>query len=374
MRFCKKCIEPDTRPGAEFDEEGICLPCRYREQPAPTDIWAQRHKQLEDICDWAKKETTINYDCIIPVSGGKDSLRQALYMRDNLGMNPLLVSCAYPPEQQTDRGAHNMANLIKLGFDAYYISPSPQTWKKLVRFCFEKFGNIFKSSELALYSTAPKVALSMNIPLLVYGENPGLMWGGTVHSLDGNGIKLKYSNTLQGGNLNPYHAAGFLDKDLYWYHYPSDDELEDSGTRIIYLGYYIPDFNDDVNSSVAIANGLQVREGEDADPEMTGSITNFAALDDDFVIVNQMLKYFKFGFGLSTEQLSGFIRDGRITREEAVKLANRIDGNCADKYIRKFCKFVGISEDHFWEVADSYRDLTIWEQDQNGWRLKQPLE
>ena len=57
------------------------------------------------------------FDCIIGVSGGKDSTRQALFIREKLKMRPLLVCCTYPPEQLTDLGAKNLSNLIKLGFD-----------------------------------------------------------------------------------------------------------------------------------------------------------------------------------------------------------------------------------------------------------------
>jgi len=372
MRYCKKCIEPDTRPGAEFNDEGICLPCQYKTQVVEAD-WNNRKLELSEVCGWARQYNQSGYDCIIPVSGGKDSTRQALYMRDEMGMKPLLVSLAYPPEQQTERGARNMANLINLGFDAHYISLSPQTWKKLVRFSFYEFGNVFKSSELALFASAPKVALAFGVKLLVYGENAGLQWGGTVHSRNGDAIKIKYSNTLQGGDVSPYLGAGFDREKMYWYDYPSDDELIQSGTKIIYLGYYIPDFDDRTNAKISIDNGLEVRKGFDADPENTGSVTEFDALDDDFVMVNQMLKYIRFGFGKATQQLSGFIRNGEITREEAVELALRIDGNCAPRYIHKFCDFIGISEDEFWERANKLRNPDVWVGEGNSWNLKRPL-
>ena len=212
MKYCKKCLEPNTRPKSKFDKSGLCLPCLTSEKVVSND-WKKRSKQLEKICNWAKLNTTKKYDCVIPVSGGKDSTRQALYMRDHLNMNPLLITMAYPPQQQTERGAYNMANLISLGFDAYYISLSPKTWKDLVKFCFINYGNIFKSCELALYSSAPKLALKLEIPLMVYGENPALQWGGDTHiSKGGNAISIKYSNTLGGGDLSSFINAGFKKK------------------------------------------------------------------------------------------------------------------------------------------------------------------
>ena len=104
MRYCKKCLEPDTRPDCQFDDEGVCLPCRYHETIHEID-WDARHQQLMELAEWGKARNVSGYDCIIPVSGGKDSTRQALYVREVMGLKPLLVSCSYTPEQQTERGA-----------------------------------------------------------------------------------------------------------------------------------------------------------------------------------------------------------------------------------------------------------------------------
>src|SRR5689334_16483626 len=105
MKFCTKCTQPDTRPGIKFNEEGVCPACYFAEQ-APIVDWSVRRQELEEIAEYGRKHNLNGYDCIIGVSGGKDSLRQCLYVREELGMNPLLVSCMYPPEQQTERGAY----------------------------------------------------------------------------------------------------------------------------------------------------------------------------------------------------------------------------------------------------------------------------
>lgn len=373
MRYCKKCLEPDTRPDCVFDDEGICYPCRYRERMAEID-WAERRRELEEIAAWGKARNVSGYDCIIPVSGGKDSHRQALYARDELGLTPLLVTCAYPPEQQSERGARNMANLIALGFDAYYVSPAPENWRQFMRIGFTKFGNWCKSTELALFATAPKIATYYRIPLLIYGENPLLTWGGSWGSSDGNANRMKDSHTLKGGDLSSYLDEQFDLLDLYWYRYPSDREMDLADLRLIYLGYYIPDFDDWENSRIAIEHGLECRTGPDAIPEDTGQVNSFEALDEDFVIVNSMLKHFKFGFGKASEQCSVAVRTGIMTRQEAVELTRKYDGKCAQRYAQAFCNYLGISEDEFWETAESYRNREIWEPEGNTWKLKTPLE
>ena len=130
VKLCKSCVNPITRPNIEFNDDGVCPVCLYEGKKESSEInWQERIKELEEICQWGRQNTHSTYDCIVTVSGGKDSLRQACYARDTLGMNPLLVNCSFPPEQVTDRGTYNLQNLINLGFDTLSISPNPKIWK-----------------------------------------------------------------------------------------------------------------------------------------------------------------------------------------------------------------------------------------------------
>jgi N-acetyl sugar amidotransferase len=371
MRYCKLCLEPDTRPDCIFDDEGICLPCRYHQTLDQID-WQARRREIEEIADWGRHHTKSQYDCIIGVSGGKDSHRQALYARDELGLRPLLVSCTYPPEQQTERGAHNLANLVHLGFDTIAVSPAPERWRTLMRFGILTFGNWCKSTEMALYASVPKVAIAYQTPLIFLGENPALSWGSAGGSLDGDANRMKYNNTLKGGDLTPYFQAGMKDQDLFWYRYPTDHEMERANLRLVYLGYYVRDFNDYRNSDIAIAKGMWTRTGRDADANECGQINHFDALDDDYVAVNQMFKYVKFGFGKVTEQVSGAIRNGVMTREQATELVRLYDGKVGDRIVKSFCAYLGIPEEEFWDVVERFRDRDLFERDGNNWRLKNP--
>jgi N-acetyl sugar amidotransferase len=373
MRWCKRCCEPDTRPTCVFDDEGVCYPCRYAEKYTHID-WAERRKVLAEIVEWAKQNNTSGYDCIIGVSGGKDSTRQALFAHE-IGLNPLLVSCAYPPEQHLERGARNLANLVSLGFDTITVAPAPQTSKALMRNCFIKFGNMFNAAELALFACLPKMAIAYRIPLVLLGENPALSWGTSAGgSLDYLGNAMRHSNTLQGGDYRRFLADGMDGKDVYWYRYPTDDELDRGNLKIVYLGYFIPDFNDHSNSRVSIENGLRVREGEEANPENTGSLYNSICLDDDFVLVNQMLKYLKYGFGMASQEVSGAIRAGLMTREEGIAYIKKYDGKIADHYVRRLSDYMGMSVADFWEIAEKFRNRDIWEKTAQGeWKLKTEL-
>lgn len=375
MKWCKRCCEPDTRPTCVFDEEGICYPCRYIERLRAGEIdWDLRRNQLKELVAWAKTSSKSSYDCIIGVSGGKDSTRQALFARE-IGLNPLLVSCAYPPEQQLERGADNLSNLVSLGFDTVVVAPAPQTSKALMRNCFLKFGNMFNAAELALFASLPKTAIAYQIPMILLGENPALAWGTSVGgSTDFIGNSLRNSNTLQGGDYNRFISAGMSAKDVYWYRYPSNEEMDRANLKIVYIGYFIPDFNDHSNSRVAIENGLMVREGAEADPNNTGSFYDSICLDDDFVLVNQVLKYMKYGFGMASQEVSGRIRYGLMTREEGIEYVRKYDGKVAPQIVERLANYMSMSVSEFWEHAEKFRNKEIFEKDTYGnWQLKEKL-
>ncbi len=370
VSYCAKCVTPNTWPDGVFDEEGVCLPCRYAESLADVD-WDARAKELEEICAWGRTNKRGVYDCIMGVSGGKDSIRQSFFARDNLGLNPLLVSCVYPPEQQTQRGAENLSNLVEQGFDLHMVGPAPQVSKKLTRYSFLKFTNIFKASELVLYASLPRVAIAYGIPLIFLGENPALAFGGSVGSVSSDGNKQRFHNTLAGGELDAWLESGLTAKEMNWYKYPSEHDFERAQLKIVYLGYYMRDFNDLANGAFALAHGLKPRTGFDALPEETGSLNAFEAVDDEFVHVNQMIKHLKLGFGKVVQQASVQLRLGKMTREEAVRAVETYDGRCSDRYIDHFCRYIGISKAQFQEVIEGARNKELWQLNNLGaWELR----
>lgn len=370
MRICKRCIQPDTRPGIVFDREGVCPACRFAEKHEKTD-WAKRRRELEEIAEYGKRNNISGYDCIVGVSGGKDSTRQAMYVKDELGLNALIVCCGYPPEQLTYRGAHNIANLTSLGFDCILVNPDPQAWKKMMREGFLRYGNWAKSTETAIFVTLPKLAFAYHIPLVFFGESPAVMRGAlSVLSHEGDASKVKYSHTIEGGP-EAVMTPDMTEQDLFWYRYPSDEEFHWAKLRLVYLGWYIQDFTKFRNEEFSVAHGMEIRKDP---PEDIGDITGAEALDDDFVVMNQLFKYFKYGFGKVTDQTSEAIRLGLMTREEAIELVKKYDGKCAPRYIKKFCDFIGITEAEFWETADRFRNPDIWEKDKRGsWKMKYEL-
>ncbi len=366
MKYCTQCVQPDTRPGITFDTSGVCPACRYVESLKFVD-WDARQEELKVLLERTKKDNHSGYDCLIGVSGGKDSTRQAMYVRDTLGLKPLLVSCAYPPEQMTERGAANLSNLISLGFDTIIISPDPKTWKQLMRKGFLEYGNWAKSTETSLYATLPRISIAYHTPLAFLGENPATQMGdlGT-GSLNWDANRMKYSNTIaQGADI--YLGDGVTKQHLIPYVYPSDDEMEWANLQVAYLGYFWPNFTKVDNAAFSMTHGLEIRTDT---PAERGALHPYESLDEDFVFVNQMIKYFKFGFGKVTDEVCELIRYGRMTREKGFELVKKYDGVCSPEYIKRFCDYIEITEEKFWEVAESHRNNDLFEKVDGAWRLK----
>ena len=204
IKYCLKCLFPETKPDLEFNEEGVCNACTNYSNRPNIDL-VQREKEFLDLISSIKKD---NYwDCIIPISGGKDSTRQALWIREKLKLRPLLVCCTYPPEQLTELGAENLSNLIKLGFDLVVTAPGPITWKKFLKRGFYE-GNYIRGPELALYSSLPQIAIKYKINLIFWGEggngkitDPAVI----IKEREFDGNLLRKQNTLKNCDLNWTH-------------------------------------------------------------------------------------------------------------------------------------------------------------------------
>ena len=327
--------------------------------------WEERFEILQDLVKRFPRRPGQFHDCIIGVSGGKDSTRQALWVRDKLGLNPLLVCLTYPPEQVSERGVDNLSNLIELGFDVHVLSPAPETWRKLMAAAFRRFTNWCKSTELALFSAVPRLAIRYQIPLILWGENPGLQLGDlkTLGRTGYDGNNLRNMNTLSGGGLQWMEEEGFTEQELLAYRYPDPEEFDAAGLQIVYLGWFLGDWSLVNNGMYSCSQGLKPR---DDIPENTGDLYGVSSLDEDWVTLNQMIKYYKFGFGRATDYVNEEIRLGRMTREEGIATVETFDGRCGDHYITSFCDYIGISTDAFWAQVHANINRDLFELAEDG--------
>lgn len=364
MKYCTRCLQPDTRPNTRFMPSGLCPACDYFEQLQHVD-WQERFEILQDLLERFPRAPGQHFDCIVGVSGGKDSTRQALFLRDKLGLRPLLACLTYPPQQVTQRGVDNLSNLINLGFDVVIAAPAPDTWRRLMRAAFDRFTNWARSTELALFSSVPQLAVRYNIPLIMWGENPGLQLGDlkTLGRTGYDGNNLRNMNTLDGGQMAWMLQDGFDPAMLLPYQYPTPAEFEAHGIQIVYLGWFLGDWSLVNNALYSCASGLDIRSDT---VENTGDLFGVSSLDEDWVTLNQMIKYLKFGFGRATDYVNEEIRLGRMTRAQGIALVEQYDGACSPQYIADFCEFIGISVADFWRQVHASTNRHLFEVHPDG--------
>lgn len=365
LKICKICIQPNTRPGIFFNSSGICGACIWESEKNKIN-WDLREKELLNIAYSAKKNSKNNYNCVIGVSGGKDSTTQAIIARDKLNLNCLLVNCE--PDNITSLGKRNIENLKHLGFDVISIRPNPKIMKKLMKVDFYNYLNPIKITEFALYSSAYIIAEKFNIPLIIQGENPGLTLGvsKTGVGTSNDALQADKLNTLSNGIDEYLNVDGITKNDLTLFQYDKL-QLQKKGIKAIWLNYYYKNWSQRGNAEFAKNYGFNFRKNN-FDPITIGSYSRFSALDSDFQPVNQMLKFFKFGFGQTMDMACYDLREKRISRKEAIDLVMKYDGKCSLLYVKKFCKYLDIDENDFWKTSEKFRGKMWKKNSRNQWK------
>lgn len=363
MRYCKKCVLPDTRPGLEIGNDGICTACKGHEQKDINIDWDKRRKELKSLIADAKKRSS-GYDCIIPVSGGKDSTWQVVKCHEH-GLRILAVTWKTPA--RTELGQKNLDNLVRLGVDHIDYTINPEVEKRFMYKTLVKTGSTAVPMHMALYAIPLKIAVNYNIPLVVWGESPHMEYGGTEEDRNRNQLDMEWFK--RHGILQDTCAEDWLDedltrKDLEPYFLPGETEFKEKKVKSIFLGYYIK-WDPEESLRVAKENGFQVRkEGSKV------GYYNYADIDCDFISIHHHFKLLKFGFTRLFDNLSIEIRNNRMTRADAVRVIYEQGDQRPEEDIDNLCRFIDISSDHFGEIEEKFRNQDIWKKDKNGeWRL-----
>jgi N-acetyl sugar amidotransferase len=355
---------PDTKPNLSFDEEGICNACRNFENRKEIE-WAQREKELQEILDKYRSKDGSNWDCIIPVSGGKDSTYQVLKMLEH-DMTPLCVTSTTC--HLTEIGQKNIENLKNLGVDHISFSPNPVLRRKLNKLGLIQVGDISWPEHVGIFTIPIRAAVSYKVPLIIWGENSQNEYGGPAGSVDNNVLDrswLEEFGGLLGLRVSDLEGVeGIKRKDLIPYTYPTDEELKSIGVTGLFLGYYLP-WDGYGNALVAQANGFQTWG-----KTIEGSAVDYENLDNYQTGIHDYFKFLKFGFGRASDLVSMHIRRGRISREEGIKIVKEHDGKFPSTYLNKplaeIIEPLNISEEEFIKICDQFTNKKIFIKDKNG--------
>lgn len=367
MRRCKRCVMLDSKPGVVLDEQGICQACRHAEKKKLID-WNARMEEFRNLCDKYRGKRGDYYDCIIPVSGGKDSHFQVYMMKEVMKMNPLLVNV--DNFSWTTTGRQNYYNMGEVfGCDIISLSLNRKVAKKMVRKAFEELGSPTWIWDRAVYVFPIRMAINMNIPLVVYGENVSVEYGGVLKD-----ETYSAKNQINNDVVKKVELEKWLDKDITMRDlnpiiYPMEEEIVRADVEPIYLSYFVP-WDGYSNYQIAKKYGFKSL-GETGEWDREGFIEDYDQIDAIGYLVHPWLKYPKFGIGRATEVAGYWIRGNRINRGEALKLVEENDGKLDPKSLRDFLDFTGYSEEEFWKITSKFMNMDIWEKVGDfEWKLK----
>jgi N-acetyl sugar amidotransferase len=361
MKYCRICVTPSTRPNIRFDDNGVCNRASSAEKK--TIDWEARERAFREVVAHARSRSK-GHDCLIPVSGGKDSTWQVVKCLE-YGLKPLAVTWKTPA--RTELGARNLQNLIDLGVDHIDYQINPKVERKLVYQTLVKHGSTAIPMHLALFSIPLQIASRFEIPLVVWGENSAFEYGGEKEERTGfrlDSAWLRKFGVTHGTTAADWVGPELSRQDLTSYFAPGDEQLEKQGVLAVFLGYYFP-WDPETSLAVARRHGFQAR----AEGPRTGYY-NYADIDDDFISIHHWLKWYKFGFTRTYDNLSLEVHNGRLTRAQAIEHLRRVGDETPHADIEKFCAWLGISRQHFFEVIEKFRNLEIWKKRDGGWMIE----
>jgi N-acetyl sugar amidotransferase len=368
MRYCLQCLYPETKPDLWFDERGICNACLNYQFRAEVD-WDARKREFLQVAEQYRNKDGGNYDCLVPVSGGKDSTYQVLRLLE-VGMNPLCVTAT--TDDLSDIGRRNIENIKKLGVDYIEVTTNPVARRSINRFTLETVGDISWPEHVTIFTVPVRVAVQHQIKLIVWGENPQHEYGGPAASTQKNVLDRRWLEEF-GGLLglrvsDLADQIGIKKRDLIQYTYPSDEDLSRVGVTGIFLGYYFPW---DGYRNALFAQGY----GFETFPTMVeGALANYENLDNHQMGLHDYFKFLKYGFGRATDIACNHIRRGRLTRGDGLALVKRHDGKFPWTYLGKpiadILAPLDMTVDEFVAICDRWTNRKLFKCDNRGELIK----
>ncbi|NQT22164.1 MAG: N-acetyl sugar amidotransferase [Candidatus Omnitrophica bacterium] len=362
MKYCIKCAMPDTRPGSIFNNEGVCQACLNFDKRKSVN-WEHRKCELDKICDKYRRPDGY-YDCIIPVSGGKDSHRLLYEIKTKRKMNPLLVTVG-DPFTKTESGLHNYRNLgDTFGCDHILFDLSIDLFRKVTRIAFEETGEPLRFVEVAIYTVPFKLAVKFGIPLVVFGENSAYEYG-TTH-MESRSANVTFMNLFKTVAIDFWLQKGISKNELNAVLPPSEKELQNVKPEVIFMSYFIP-WSSTINIEIARNCGFKDLAHE---WKREGCIEDFEQIDSVAYMVHLWLKYPKFGFQRTSDIASRRVREGNLSLDEAKRLIRDNDYKLDRKALDDFINTLGYTHKEFWDIVEHFWNRDIFEKVGDKWLLK----
>jgi N-acetyl sugar amidotransferase len=365
--WCTTCLNMSTRPRIEFNSDGQCNACVWKDEKKSVN-WDARQDELVKLLAWSKSKSH-SFDCIVPVSGGKDGSYVSHKLKSDFGMTPLCVTVR--PPLALDIGEKNLNNFIDSGFHHIQISPSAHVMQLLNKFAFEDGGYPYLGWMIAIKTAVIKLALQLKISLIVYGEDGEIEYGGSTETKFRPTYDIEYMKRVyfQGAYEPLIERVRSLetvsDVDLEFWRFPSNEEIAQNELMFTHFSYFEP--WDSYRNYVVAKEHCGLAEKEDSN---VGTFTNFAQNDQALATLHYYLMYLKFGFGRATQDAGIEIRRGSMTREQAINLVRAYDNQYPEDHIPIYLEYYKLTRDEFDEVLARHVNKSLFELSNGRWLPK----
>jgi N-acetyl sugar amidotransferase len=366
IRYCSRCLMPNTRPRVVFDASGVCNACLNADSKASIDWEARKQEFLEYVEKYRAKNGP--YDCIVPWSGGKDSSYIAWRLKFEFGLNPLLVT--FSPLVPNEIAVHNREEMLKAGFDHLMIRPNQKVARSLARRFMIERGNPKVAWDAGVNAVPVQVAVKYNIPLVFYAEHGESEYGGRVLSEESRKIR-DIAEVLEhqiGDDPRNWVDEEINEGDLAPYLYPDVEEVERVGVRALYFAYF---FRWSIRQNYDFV-ASKINFMTDPKGRTDGTFTDFDSLDDKIDNLYYYLQFIKFGFGRATRDACRQIQNGHLTRGQGLEFVRKYDDEFPASHLLENLDYLGMSEPELTDIVDRHRNGEIWTFEANRWKLRFP--
>lgn len=362
-RWCTNCLAMSTRPRLTFDARNWCNACVWTERKRTLD-WSVRQRQLENLLEKHRRSDG-RFDCVVPVSGGKDGSYVAYNLKHKYGMNPLAVTVT--PALSLALGDDNLKAFISSGYNHISVSPTYDAMRVLNKTGFVEMGFPYYGWLIAIHTAVIRTAIGFGIGLIFYGEDGEVEYGGSSETEKNPVYDVHYQKKiyLEGGYEKVLNSSGLGGSDLYFFRFPEPEELNAHPIDLTHWSYY--ENWDPYRNYLVAKEYCGLKEADGTNP---GTFTNFAQNDQALYALHTYLMYLKFGFGRANQDASIEIRRGAMDREQAVNLVRLYDGHYPEDFIDLYLDYYQFSKSEFDAVLDRYANRGLFKKVDGRWQPK----
>ena len=361
LRWCSNCLAMSTRPRIVFDQKGLCNACVWKETKESLD-WSSREEELQELLNLHRRSSG-EFDCLVPLSGGKDGSYVAFNLKHKYGMNPLCVTIT--PALPLTLGEKNLRAFVESGYNHISVNPDHEAMRVLNKTGFIEMGFPYYGWLISIVTAPIKIAIAHGINLIFYGEDGEVEYGGTTETANNPIYNTEYQKRiyLEGGYQKVLDASGLDKAQLYFFEYPADVTFPGERIQLTHWSYFE---NWDPYRNYLIAKehcGLQ-----EANSSNAGTFTNFSQNDQALYALHTYLMYLKFGFGRANQDASIEVRRGAMHRDQAVNLVRLYDGQYPEEFISLYLEYYQMSQKEFDDVIDRYANKDLFEKVNGRWQ------